>query len=123
MEIPSQYKATLGLNILGTCRGKAIDRVSVPPPSYGSASFGGAKQPARSISFQQTEHTSMERKTTAKTSFHGISTSDNNLCPICITNTKDMAFGCGHQRCCECGIDLQLCPICRSNIQTRIKLY
>ncbi|KAJ0760131.1 putative transcription factor C2H2 family [Helianthus annuus] len=45
------------------------------------------------------------------------------LCPICITNTKDMAFGCGHQTCCECGTDLQLCPICRSHIQTRIKLY
>ncbi|KAL5153402.1 E3 ubiquitin-protein ligase RGLG1 [Glycine soja] len=45
------------------------------------------------------------------------------LCPICLTNSKDMAFGCGHQTCCECGQDLQSCPICRSPINTRIKLY
>ncbi|KAM1745382.1 hypothetical protein ACFX11_012136 [Malus domestica] len=34
-----------------------------------------------------------------------------------------MAFGCGHQTCCKCRQDLQSCPICRSAIQTRIKLY
>ncbi|KAI3407335.1 RING-type domain-containing protein [Psidium guajava] len=51
------------------------------------------------------------------------STNDDQLCPICFTNVKDMAFGCGHQTCCECGQDLQLCPICRSSIHTRIKLY
>ncbi|CAN6687458.1 unnamed protein product [Malus baccata var. baccata] len=28
------------------------------------------------------------------------------VCPICLTNLKDMAFGCGHQTCCECGQDL-----------------
>jgi hypothetical protein len=27
------------------------------------------------------------------------------------------------QTCCECGQDLQTCPICRSPINTRIKLY
>ncbi|KAJ6748501.1 COPINE FAMILY PROTEIN 1 [Salix purpurea] len=31
MEIPSQYKATLELNILGATKGKAIDRVPLPP--------------------------------------------------------------------------------------------
>ncbi|KAJ6676590.1 COPINE FAMILY PROTEIN 1 [Salix viminalis] len=36
MEIPSQYKATLELNILGATRGKGIDRVSLPPPQYGA---------------------------------------------------------------------------------------
>ncbi|KAH9776492.1 E3 ubiquitin-protein ligase RGLG2 [Citrus sinensis] len=45
------------------------------------------------------------------------------VCPICLTDPKDMAFGCGHQTCCGCGQDLDLCPICRSFIQTRIKLY
>ncbi|KAK4392936.1 E3 ubiquitin-protein ligase RGLG2 [Sesamum angolense] len=45
------------------------------------------------------------------------------ICPICLSNPKDMAFGCGHQTCCDCGQDLQLCPICRTPIQTRIKLY
>ncbi|KAF2588282.1 hypothetical protein F2Q70_00040856 [Brassica cretica] len=45
------------------------------------------------------------------------------ICPICLSNPKDMAFGCGHQTCCDCGPDLQACPICRAPIQTRIKLY
>ncbi|KAJ0785448.1 putative transcription factor C2H2 family [Helianthus annuus] len=124
MEIPSQYKATLELNILGATRGNAIDRVSLPPPCYSSASFGGSKQQSRSTSFQPTATSIPKRETSANTSgFYGISTSDKNLCPICITNQKDMAFGCGHQTCCGCGADLHLCPVCRSQIQTRIKLY
>nr|KAJ0218026.1 hypothetical protein LSAT_V11C300139720 [Lactuca sativa] len=45
------------------------------------------------------------------------------LCPICLTNTNDMALGCGHQTCHECGETLQLCPICRNLIETRIKLH
>ncbi|XP_010248244.1 PREDICTED: E3 ubiquitin-protein ligase RGLG2-like isoform X2 [Nelumbo nucifera] len=46
------------------------------------------------------------------------------LCPICLTNSKDLAFGCGHQTCSQCGQGLLLsCPICRSRIDTRIKLY
>ncbi|KAK8490109.1 hypothetical protein V6N13_121292 [Hibiscus sabdariffa] len=48
---------------------------------------------------------------------------DARVCPICLSNPKDMAFGCGHQTCCECGEGLQVCPICRSSIQTRIRLY
>ncbi|KAG6534931.1 hypothetical protein ZIOFF_008839 [Zingiber officinale] len=47
----------------------------------------------------------------------------SQLCPICLTNPKDMAFGCGHQTCCECGPSLETCPICRTQITTRIKLY
>ncbi|KAJ9559882.1 hypothetical protein OSB04_005042 [Centaurea solstitialis] len=122
MEIPSQYKATLELNILGASRGKVIDRVSLPPPCYGSASLGGPK-PSRSAAFQPIAPTFERNQPSTNTSYHRTPTSDSNLCPICITNRKDMAFGCGHQTCCECGTDLQLCPICRSHIQTRIKLY
>ncbi|XP_059657205.1 E3 ubiquitin-protein ligase RGLG2-like [Cornus florida] len=121
MEIPSQYKATLELNILGAHRGKAIDRIPLPPPHYGASSFGMSK-PSQSGSF----HPSAPSDTpdvVVGTSRPASSTSDNHVCPICLTNPKDMAFGCGHQTCCECGEDLQLCPICRSDIHTRIKLY
>lgn len=45
------------------------------------------------------------------------------VCPICLSNPKDMAFGCGHQTCCECGSSLTSCPICRRHINTRIKLF
>ncbi|WCJ36169.1 Copine (Calcium-dependent phospholipid-binding protein) family [Euphorbia peplus] len=120
MEIPSQYKATIELNILGSSRGKAIDRVPLPPPQYGVASYGNTKP-----SYSSSHHSSIpsRRFEPARVEPPSSSASDSQLCPICITNGKDMAFGCGHQTCCECGQDLQLCPICRSTIDTRIKLY
>ncbi|MFS7932196.1 putative transcription factor C2H2 family [Helianthus anomalus] len=42
-------------------------------------------------------------------------TIDNQLCSICLTNIKDVAFGCGHQTCYECEETLE-----RSLIQTII---
>lgn len=45
------------------------------------------------------------------------------VCPICLTNPKDMAFGCGHLTCRECGTSISLCPLCREPIKTRIRLY
>ncbi|KAJ7956138.1 E3 ubiquitin-protein ligase RGLG2-like [Quillaja saponaria] len=114
MEIPSQYRATLELNILGTSRSKGLDRVPLPPPLYGAASFNTSK------SFRPSAPSSVHNVGTAPPAS---SASDNHVCPICLTNPKDMAFGCGHQTCCDCGQDLQLCPICRSTIGTRIKLY
>ncbi|XP_051136791.1 E3 ubiquitin-protein ligase RGLG2-like [Andrographis paniculata] len=122
MEIPAQYRATLELNILGASRGKDVDRISLPPPLYGAASFSTPK-PSRSNSFCPSAPTSSSRDSAPRSSHSGSHTSDNHLCPICITEPKDMAFGCGHQTCCECGQDLVSCPICRMPIETRIKLY
>ncbi|KAE8124365.1 hypothetical protein FH972_019261 [Carpinus fangiana] len=122
MEIPSQYKATLELNLLGVSRGNAIDRVSLPPPMYGAASFN-TKKPSHSSSFRPSAPSSGGPRTVGGSATPSSHASDNHLCPICLANPKDMAFGCGHQTCCECGEDLESCPICRSIIQTRIKLY
>lgn len=127
MEIPSQYKATLELNLLGVTRGNAIDRVSLPPPMYGAASFN-TKKPSHSSSFCPSAPSSggpssSGRHTAGGSAAPSSHASDNHVCPICLVNPKDMAFGCGHQTCCECGEDLESCPICRSIIQTRIKLY
>lgn len=121
MEIPSQYKATLELQLLGSSRGNVIDRVALPPPRYGSASFSSPK-PSQSTSFHPTAPSAV-RHNMGGASQPASSASDNHVCPICFTNPKNMAFGCGHQTCCECGEDLELCPICRSTIVTRIKLY
>ncbi|KAK4844607.1 hypothetical protein QYF36_022241 [Acer negundo] len=118
MEIPSQYKATLELNILGASRGKGIDRISLPPPQYSAT-----PKTSRSSSFRPSAPSSGRHDTTAGSAPPAASASDNHVCPICLTDPKDMAFGCGHQTCCGCGQDLELCPICRSTIQTRIKLY
>ncbi|XP_030518656.2 E3 ubiquitin-protein ligase RGLG2-like [Rhodamnia argentea] len=128
MEIPSQYRATLELNILGSQRGKVIDRVSLPPPQYGTASLGTSKA-SRSSSFRPSAPSARHDPfgTTASSSVsdnHVIHPSSSIVdCPICLTNRKDMAFNCGHQTCCECGQDLESCPICRCFIETRIKLY
>ncbi|TKY73812.1 E3 ubiquitin-protein ligase RGLG1 [Spatholobus suberectus] len=45
------------------------------------------------------------------------------VCPVCLTNPKDMAFGCGHTTCKECGSTLSSCPMCRKQITTRLRLY
>ncbi|KAH0469726.1 hypothetical protein IEQ34_001284 [Dendrobium chrysotoxum] len=35
---------------------------------------------------------------------------DALACPICLTNQKDMTFGCGHLTCKGCGETLERCP-------------
>ncbi|KAJ9564210.1 hypothetical protein OSB04_000176 [Centaurea solstitialis] len=131
MEIPSQYKATIELNLLGSRKGISHQRVALPPPirapssgpsfsnsfQKGPPSYYGHSSPVRSASLYGQTSPDHSSASISK------STSDNQLCPICLNNTKNMAFGCGHQTCYECGETLQLCPICRSSIQTRIKLY
>ncbi|KAJ4972656.1 hypothetical protein NE237_005830 [Protea cynaroides] len=149
MEIPSQYKATIEHGILGRRRGEAPDRVPLPTPAYGSASFGSSKPYRPTSSFQQragsfSRENSFQQRASSysressfqhrESPYHGTedayttappasSAFDSQLCPICLSNPKDMAFGCGHQTCCDCGQDLEFCPICRSSIHTRIKLY
>ncbi|KAG5045997.1 hypothetical protein JHK82_015378 [Glycine max] len=45
------------------------------------------------------------------------------VCPICLTNPKDMASGCGHTTCKECGSTLSSCSMCRQQITTPPRLY
>ncbi|KAJ8758863.1 hypothetical protein K2173_002642 [Erythroxylum novogranatense] len=137
MEIPAQYKATIELGILGNnrWRGSSLERVPLPPPLYG-ASFSNISKPSSTNSFQPHKpsysgydtqfggyDTPVAGYDTSVSSAPPSSSYDNQACPICLTNPKDMAFGCGHQTCCDCGEDLQSCPICRSPINTRIRLY
>ncbi|QCD84648.1 E3 ubiquitin-protein ligase RGLG5-like isoform X2 [Vigna unguiculata] len=121
MEIPSQYKATIDLGILGARRGHSPDRVPLPPPHYERTSSSSATS-FRPNSSQQSAPTYSDFDNVNMASSSG-GLYDNKVCPICLTNGKDMAFGCGHQTCCECGENLEFCPICRSTITTRIKLY
>ncbi|KAK4746690.1 hypothetical protein SAY87_025727 [Trapa incisa] len=123
MEIPSQYKATIELNLLGNPKGSAPQRVPLPPPvqSFPTASSTKISYPT---SFEPSVPTySVESTLTSSAPSAPSSTYDNQICPICLTNMKDMAFGCGHLTCCDCGQSLNSCPICRSPIETRIKLY
>ncbi|CAL5345319.1 unnamed protein product [Camellia sinensis] len=52
MEIPSQYKATIELNILGGQKGNVPERVPLPPPVYSAPSFSSSKSSCSS-NFQQ----------------------------------------------------------------------
>uniref|UniRef100_J3L6Y6 RING-type domain-containing protein n=2 Tax=Oryza brachyantha TaxID=4533 RepID=J3L6Y6_ORYBR len=126
MEIPQQYKATVELGILGRRSLKSPERVPLPPPtgshgasSYGSKSFSKPTTYPQSSTSSYPHYESAQSATPAAPS----STYDNQVCPICLVNPKDMAFGCGHQTCCDCGQTLGTCPICRTPISTRIKLY
>ncbi|CAA0824526.1 E3 ubiquitin-protein ligase RGLG2 [Striga hermonthica] len=124
MEIPSQYKATMELNLLGGRKGNASGRIALPPPVHNAAGFGSALKPSRATSFQYSSTSYHDQKPSANLApSNPSSTYEHQICPICLTNPKDMAFGCGHQTCCDCGQSLQMCPICRSPIETRIKLY
>ncbi|CAM8888384.1 unnamed protein product [Rhodiola kirilowii] len=122
MEIPSQYKATIELNILGGRSGESPRRVALPPPPYVPNSFNSSKP---SMSYKNTAPAYYEDKPNNARMAPSAPSVDayENVCPICLTEPKNMAFGCGHQTCTECGPSLQTCPICRSPIETRIKLY
>ncbi|GAB4847904.1 E3 ubiquitin-protein ligase rglg2 [Ancistrocladus abbreviatus] len=124
MEIPSQYKATIELSLLGKRRGSSPERFALPPPMNNAPSFSSSRT-FRSTSFQYSApyYEKGAPVGTATAPPVTSSTYDSMLCPICLSNKKDMAFGCGHQTCCDCGLDLEICPICRRQIGTRIRLY
>ncbi|OWM63526.1 hypothetical protein CDL15_Pgr019476 [Punica granatum] len=81
MEIPFQYKAVMELCILGRVMGKA-KRVNPRPPPL-----------------PHHPHATLTREPSNPTA----TTVDdqNQACPICLTNRKDMAFGCGHMVSCS----------------------
>nr|ACN85314.1 copine-1 [Oryza brachyantha] len=138
MEIPTQYKATLDLQLLGR-RQRIQPRIPLPPPmrtAYSrstsfdqrsgvysrSSSFGpqtSGFQQSDSFKQRQPVATSAPDTTYATES----SLEGRLLCAICMDKSKDLAFGCGHQTCYECGKNLVRCPMCQQHITTRIRLY
>ncbi|KAK9755337.1 hypothetical protein RND81_01G018700 [Saponaria officinalis] len=140
MEIPSQYKATMELGLLGRRRGTCPETVALPPPYYNprlstNASSFNYSEPSHSTNFKSNPTSFYDNKSKAgsappepsfghDTETHAASSAyDNQMCPICFTNNRDMAFGCGHRTCGDCSQGLQNCPICRSVIEHRIKLF
>ncbi|KAG6768857.1 hypothetical protein POTOM_024469 [Populus tomentosa] len=94
MEIPSQYKATIDLQLLG-CQKGAPGRNALPPPlGNGSVNSYHSSPRSNAAYVPSTDHSS-----------------DDRHCPSCLWNKKDLAFGCGHQTCYDCGKDLNQCPI------------
>ncbi|KAF7109214.1 hypothetical protein CFC21_109514 [Triticum aestivum] len=107
MEVPIQYKATMELGILGRSTGKAKRVVPAPPPLPASAQ----RQP------------SSLRLEASSANAAAAEPREDQVCPICLTNAKDLAFGCGHMCCRECGENLDRCPICRETIRSKLRLY
>ncbi|XP_059318313.1 E3 ubiquitin-protein ligase RGLG4 isoform X2 [Lycium ferocissimum] len=103
MEIPIQYKAARELGLLGRRTGKAKKVVPRPPPIPYRRPMAFPTQDQSLSGSPQNER--------------------NQVCPVCLTGTKDLAFGCGHMTCRECGPKLSDCPICRRRITSRIRLY
>ncbi|GJZ93734.1 E3 ubiquitin protein ligase RGLG2-like protein, partial [Tanacetum coccineum] len=109
MEIPTQYKATIELNILGGRKGISPKRIALPPPVHVAPSFSSSK-PSHSSGFQQPQPYYDQNAPVTAVPYYapaGVertappipkSTYENQLCPICLTNPKDLAFGCGHQK-------------------------
>lgn len=104
MEIPIQYRAALEFGLLGRVTGKAKKIVPRPPPvSYTHPLVLRSREPSDLATPMRDEQ--------------------SQVCPICLTNGKDMAFGCGHLTCRECGSRLSNCPICRQRISSRLRVY
>lgn len=106
MEIPFQYRATQGLQ-LNRELADGPRTTPLPPPREVIDHDNAVKTFPHMTSFEPVEPTLPVEQ----------------VCPICLTNPKDMAFGCGHTTCKDCGVTLSLCPLCREPITTRIKLY
>lgn len=107
MEIPIQYKATQHLRPMENQQEK-LDAPKILPP------------PSAVIEHDNARNSYPPPETSQSTVYNA---PVEQACPICLTNPKDMAFGCGHLTCKDCGATLSTCPLCRAPITTRLRLY
>ncbi|XP_028773380.1 nuclear-pore anchor-like [Neltuma alba] len=52
-----------------------------------------------------------------------INSLDDKACAICLTNDKDVAFGCGHMTCGDCMLSISNCHMCREPITSHLRLF
>lgn len=110
MEIPFQYRATQSLRLTGGNTGHVRSK-PLPPPK------------------EVTDHDEVKaamqsmKEPTGFESGAESSAPQEQVCPICLTNPKNMTFQCGHMTCKDCGPTLVTCPLCRVPITMRIRLY
>nr|AKQ06188.1 E3 ubiquitin-protein ligase RGLG1-like protein [Momordica charantia] len=106
MEIPFQYRATLSLEY---SKRESVNGTSTrplsPPPEVINHDNAVANQDLKNVNAEKP------------------SASAESVCPICLTNPKDMAFACGHTTCKDCGATISTCPLCREPIKMRLRLY
>uniref|UniRef100_A0A0E0EHL4 RING-type domain-containing protein n=1 Tax=Oryza meridionalis TaxID=40149 RepID=A0A0E0EHL4_9ORYZ len=119
MEVPIQYKATMELGILGRSTGKAKRIMPAPPPLPSAA----GRQPSLSRAGSAAATAAATPPSPREDQVEQIVIVSSRVCPICLTTAKDLAFGCGHMCCRECGESLTKCPICRQTIRSKLRLY
>ncbi|KAA8531094.1 hypothetical protein F0562_005803 [Nyssa sinensis] len=105
MEIPFQYRATQSHQFVGRTGGPRTKPLCPPQ--------------------EVIDHDNSVRSFQHMMNLESVdqSTPVEQVCPICLTNPKDMAFGCGHLTCKDCGPTVSSCPLCRKPITTRLRLY
>ncbi|KAI5057607.1 hypothetical protein GOP47_0027994 [Adiantum capillus-veneris] len=118
MEIPTQFRACVALQLLNRHTERVPDVDPLPPPVSRQNNSASLKYPDSSSSSWPAPHNPRSSYEQAPPS-----NGDLQLCPVCWVNPKNMAFGCGHQTCQTCGDTLATCPICRMEISTRLRLY
>lgn len=119
MEIPAQYKATIELGILNHRTGR-VRKGLVRPPPPGVPNVRSTMQVPH-----LTSSTNSSTIMTSRTEVRSTSdtSSESQICPVCLQEQKDMAFQCGHQTCRDCASNLTSCPICRQQITSRLRLF
>nr|GLL37769.1 E3 ubiquitin-protein ligase RGLG1-like [Ipomoea trifida] len=113
MEIPQQYQATLSLGLLGNRRGN-LGKKPLPPKLGRPMNYPDYFSKSRSLE----NNGDKKLPGSAGTRSNAIQC----CCPVCSCRKKDLALGCGHQTCYDCGRDLACCPTCGMHITTRIRL-
>ncbi|CAL0327747.1 unnamed protein product [Lupinus luteus] len=109
MEIPFQYRAVQNIQLSNREPTSHQHKRPLPPPKEVIDHDNAVLTAPRLTNFESVEPTT--------------STVAEPVCPVCLTNPKDMAFACGHTTCKECGVTLSSCPVCRRRITTRLRLY
>ncbi|KAH6765479.1 Copine phospholipid-binding family [Perilla frutescens var. hirtella] len=108
MEIPLQYKATLTLRYAEKHSSGSRKRPLPPPHAVIEHDQDKATKLVARLSSMEPDESGPPAE---------------QVCPICLTNRKDLAFGCGHLTCKDCGASISSCPLCRQPITTRLRLY
>eukprot|EP00268_Persea_americana_P006160 TRINITY_DN12192_c0_g1_i1.p1 TRINITY_DN12192_c0_g1~~TRINITY_DN12192_c0_g1_i1.p1 ORF type:complete len:413 (+),score=65.65 TRINITY_DN12192_c0_g1_i1:179-1417(+) len=123
MEIPLQYRATQNPQFQRRRTNKIRESPPLPSP--------------REVIDHDNAVSAFPHTTSVKSTMQNLSTDHHTMsfqskvpdipteqvCPICLTNPKNMAFGCGHLTCKDCGATISSCPLCRAPIMTRLRLY
>ncbi|GJN15861.1 hypothetical protein PR202_gb02805 [Eleusine coracana subsp. coracana] len=130
-QFSPQEQATIDAIVKASKRRGFSSRLEVSPPPVSDKQHPGCS----AVQKDKKQHSGYSgAKETLSTSYGSTSKTasaprqesdvgDQQTCPICWSEAKNLAFGCGHQTCAECAKDLKVCPLCQRKISTRIRLY